>query len=183
MQERPATTVETLAALSGRGTAALLLALCCVPALAAGTNELCEEAAARALSLDVPVQELAIQIVDHGIANSVAAGKSTAAASDELDSYAPISMVPQAETILREIFDESIPEDHEAAKAAPIKSPNAAPLAELTAPVLREKSQYIIADPEVREGDRDAGESNTSVPGVTDEELLRYRRQMFRTDI
>lgn len=158
MQERPAPIV---AALSGTGAAAVLLAFWCAPVFAAGSDVLCEQAATASVSLDVPVEELSIAVVD-------------------LERAGPsILMAPRVETILREIFDETVPEDQEAADATPISSPHAASLAELTAPDLREKSR-TIDETEIREDERDV---STRVPGVSEDDLSRYRRHMFRTDI
>ena len=155
MQERPAPTDQTVAALRGIGAAAMLLAFWCAPAFA-----------------------------DLGAADSVNAVRTTAdAATTDLEFAAPsVLMVPRVETILREIFDESVPEDHEAAAATPISSPHAAPLAELTAPDLLDKSRSIV-DAEIREDERGVNGVNTRVPGVSEDDLARYRRQMFRTDI
>ena len=130
MQERPAPTITTVAAIGGTGGAAVPRALWCVPVFAAPS----------------------------------------------------VLTAPRVETILREIFDESVPEDHEAAAATPISSPHAASLAELTAPGLREKSRNID-DAEIREDKRAVSGVNTRVPGVSEDDLSRYRRQMFRTDI
>ena len=154
MQERPAPTDRTVAALRGTGVAAMLLAFWCAPAFA-----------------------------DLGAADSVNTVRTTSDAATDLEFAAPsVLMVPRVETILREIFDESVPEDHEAAAATPISSPHAAPLAELTAPDLLDKSRSID-DAEIRDDERGVNGVNTRVPGVSEDDLARYRRQMFRTDI
>ena len=175
MQERPAPTVTTVAALRGTGAAVVLLAFWCAPVFAAGSDVFCEKAAIASVSLDVQIEDLAIAVVDHGITDAVsAAGLEPAAPS--------VLMAPRVETILREIFDETVPADHEAADATPISSPHAASLAELTAPVLREQGKKID-DAEIREDKLGVSGVNTRVPGVSEDDLSRYRRQMFRTDI
>ena len=155
MQERPAKGYR--AAISGQSAAALLLALCCAPAMA-----------------------------DLGQTDSISAADAPPETIEDLHSRAPsVSMAPRVKTILREIFDESIPEGQEAADATPISSPNAAPLAELTAPGLREKSRNIDTPDAstILEAKKDATGVTTRVPGLSEDELSRYRRQMFRTDI
>ncbi len=142
----------------------MLLALWCSPAFAAGSDVLCENAAAANVSLNVPVAELSIAVVD-------------------LQSTAPsVIRAPRVETILREIFNEIAPEDHEDEDAIPSAAPHAAPLAELTAPDLREKSRNID-DAEIREDTGGVNGVSTRVPGLSEDDLSRYRRHMFRTDI
>lgn len=144
-------------ATSGKGAAALLLALCCAPALA-----------------------------DLGQTDAVSAADAPPETVEDLYSRAPsVSMAPRVETILREIFDERVPEGQEAADATAVSSPNAAPLAELTAPGLREKSRDIdtSAESKIRDADKDVTGVSTNVPGLSSDELSRYRREMFRTDI
>lgn len=179
MQERPAPIV---AALSGQGAAALLLVLWCAPpALAAGSKLLCEEAAASTISRDVVVEELGVENIDHGIAVSPTNGELQLSASNYFDAQGLyVSMAPQVETILREIFDESLPEDHEAATATPVPVPGAATLSELAAPVLREKSRHID-NPDIRNAESDVTGVISGVPA--DDELSRFRRHMLRTDI
>lgn len=155
MQERPAKRHQ--AAISGKSAAALLLALCCAPALA-----------------------------DLGQTDSVSAADAPPVTVEDLNSQAPsVSMAPRVKTILRDIFDESVPEGQAAADATAISSPHAASLAELTAPGLREKSRDIDTSDElkIREAEKDVTGVSTSVPGISEDDLSRYRRQMFRTDI
>ena len=155
MQERQAT--RYLAAISGHSAAALLLVLCCSPASA-----------------------------DLGPTDSVSAADAPPETIEDLHSRAPsVSTAPRVETILGEIFDENVPVGHEAADATAISSPNAASLAELTAPGLREKSRNIenLDNAESHNAESDVGAVSTSVPGLSEDDLSRYRRQMFRTDI
>ena len=158
MQERQATT-RYLAAISGQSAAALLLVLCCSPAFA-----------------------------DLGPTDSISAADAPPETEtiDDLHSRAPsVSTAPRVETILREIFGENVPVDHEAADATAISSPNAASLAELTAPGLREKSRNFdnVDKAESHDAESDLGAVSTSVPSLSEDDLSRYRRHMFRTDI
>jgi hypothetical protein len=155
VQERPA--IRYPSAIGGKSAAALLLALCCGPAFA-----------------------------DLGETDSISAADAPLETTEDLNSRAPsISMAPRVETILREIFDESVPEGQAAAEATAISSPNAAPLAELTAPGLREKSRDIDSSDElkIRAAEKDVTGISTSVPGLSEDDRSRYRREMFRTDI
>jgi hypothetical protein len=106
-----------------------------------------------------------------------------ALASSGFETNEPAVMAPQVEIILREIFDEAVPEEQEA---------EAAPLAVLAAPDLREISRDIDAaevddtdldEPENRKSESDLTRVKTSVSGISEDELARFRHQMFRTDI
>lgn len=133
-------------AIGGKGAAALLLALCCTPALASSG-----------------VEDLAIDVADPG-------------------SVAAVQLTPRIASILREIFDETVPEEQDVENATPVNPPSAAPLAELIAPDLREKSRSIDAA-DIRKSESDLTRVKTNVSGVSEDELSRFRRQMFRTDI
>jgi hypothetical protein len=173
----------TEAAIRGAGTAALLLVFCCAPAFSAGSDVLCTQSTSVRITLDIPVDELAVRFVDLGTATSVPGEDSLPGMLDDLASRAPsVSTTLRVERILREIFDESVPADHEATDATPSSAPNAAPLAELTAPDLREKSRDI-GESRIRDADDDVTGVTSSIPGLSEDELARYRRQMLRTDI
>ena len=180
MQERQR---PTRAATRGAGTAALLLVFCCAPAFGAGSDLLCDQPATVNITLDIPIDELVVSFVDLGAATAAPGDDALPGSLDDLASRAPsVSTTPRVERILREIFDESVPADHEATTATPSSLPNAAPLAELTAPVLREKSRDMN-DTKVDRTDNDVIGVNSRVPGLSEEELSRYRREMLRTDI
>lgn len=173
----------TLAATRGAATAAMLLVFCCAPAFSAGPDALCPEPTTVRITLEVPIDELVISFVDLGAATAAPDEDSLPGTLDDLASRAPsVSTTPRVERILREIFDESVPANHEATAATPSSSPNAAPLAELTAPVLREKSRDID-DSSMRDAESDVTGVTSSVPGLSEDELSRYRREMLRTDI
>lgn len=187
MQERPA---PTAAAMRGTGTAALLLVFCCAPAFAAivDADALCAQSISPHISFDIPVDELSLTMVDLGVSAAVTTAHQAADYDVEPALQPPsVATAPRVERILREIFDESLPADHEAADATPSSSPNAATLAELTAPGLREMSRDVDGidtdAARIREVEQDVTEIITRVPGVSEDELARYRRQMFRTDI
>jgi hypothetical protein len=171
----------------GKTAASLLLMLWCAPGFASsGHDALYEEVASGHICLDAPVQKLSIVVVDHGDASAVPSGDAMLNATDDLNVRTPsVFVAPRVETILREIFDESIPADQEASDATASSPPNAATLEELTAPGLREQSRHLedIDKSVIRDADGDSTRANTSVPGFSEDDLARYRRQMFRTDI
>ena len=151
--------------------AGLLLGLSCAPALASsGYSSLCEK--------------LTIETVD--LATSSTIDPAVRIETDSLEAAesrpAANPLTPKAETILRQIFDETPDADQETTEASAVTSPNAAPIVELAAPVRQEQTQSIessdLGTTEVQTDSIDA-----EIPGVSDDDLLRYRRQMYRTDI
>ncbi len=112
------------------------------------------------------VDDAAIDVVDPGTANSVLA----------------VEMNPRVASILREIFEETVPEGQALEHATPASLPSAAPLAKLIAPDLREKSRSDN-ETDIRKSESDLTRVNSNLSGVSEDELSRFRRQMFRTDI
>ena len=150
--------------------AAAALLLCSAPALAATGNQgLCKK-----LTLET------VDLAASGLDPSSRIDSDTLEAAGSGSAANPLT--PKAETILREIFDEAVAEDQETDEPAAITSPNAAPIAELTAPVIREQTRDIDAS-DAAEADAESESIDARVPGLSDEQLLRYRRQMYRTDI
>lgn len=156
------------ATIVGFSAASLLLGLCCAQAVAAPADILCEESDRQSASLEVPAEELSVSVVDHG--------------TDDLVDDSPLGpMIPRTDTILRQIFDETLPADQPESAATPASAATAAPLAELTQPVQGESVE------EREKADTTAVEEvdsmDTRLPGYAEDEANRYRRQMFRTDI
>ncbi len=104
-------------------------------------------------TLEIPVHKLNAEIVNHDL---------DARDGDRLDAAESLSpanhLTPRAAATLREAFSE-----------------RARPLAEAATPAGDDG-----VDDSARE---EPPEMNTRVPGVTDSELARYRRQMYRIDI
>lgn len=170
------------AALSGAGAAGLLLGLWCAPALAA-SGSFCEGVEGLTVNLEIPEGEFEIEVIDHAPVTTIETVDIYGSDDIGIDvTPHDVPLAPQVETILKQIFDETPPDGQEPSAATPVRSPDAAPLAELTAPVLREKNREIQDD---NEADRGVERRNddSDLEGVTDEDLLRYRRQMYRTDI
>ena len=84
-----------------------------------------------------------------------------------------IEMTPRVASILREIFDERISDDQAA---------DATPLAELLAPDLREQSRKL-EETGISKSENDLTQINTNLSGISEDQLARFREQMFRTDI
>jgi len=93
-----------------------------------------------------------------------------------------IEMTPRVSSILREIFDERVPDDQAVDDATAADTSNATPLAELLAPDLREQSRKLD-EAGIRKSESDLTQVNTSLSGISEEQLSRFRQQMFRTDI
>ena len=164
--------------LTGTRATALLLAFCCAPVLAA-TSLPCDEAADRPRSLEVRALDMAdpdltISVTDHGITTTIVVQP----AGDEIRKPQRIvdrSIAPRANTILRQIFDESYSAS-ELDELRPASAPEAKSIAELTMPDDR-------AEPAADGSDSELPSLDADLPGVSEDETLRYRRQMFRTDI
>ena len=131
------------------GTAAILLTLCCAPALAS-----------------TGVEDLSIDIDE----------------SAETSPATMIELTPRVASILREIFDERVPEEQSANSATAADASNATPLAELPAPDLREQSRKLD-EADIRKSESDLTRVNTNLSGISEDQLSRFRHQMFRTDI
>lgn len=152
------TTQETLAA----GTASLLLFAISVPALAASSNKLlCDEESDA--NLVIKVETLTTKVVDHDVTLS--------ALEDVVASHL---LAPRAEAAIRDAFEESELEDEH---PAPDLSTSvlSRPVAGADATAKPKNLETERSDP--------VSSMNTRLPGVSDEDLLRFRKQMYRRDI
>lgn len=134
----------------------ILLVSVTVPASAAPSiNPQCDDVADP--TLDIPIHELSADIV---------ASHEPDGAQDALQEppQGTLSrtrfLVPRAEAAAREAFREI-----------------ASPVADAVPPVTREVATPQSGDPE------ESPSINTRIPGVSADDLARYRRQMYRTDI
>ena len=93
-----------------------------------------------------------------------------------------IELTPRVASILREIFDERVPDDQLMDDATAGETLNATPLAELPAPDLLEHSRELD-EADIRKSDSDLTRVNTNLSGISEDQLSRFRHQMFRTDI
>lgn len=131
------------------GAAAMLLSLCCAPALAS-----------------TGVEDLSIEIDESAVSSPATM----------------IELTPRVATILREIFDERVPDEQAADDATAADTSIATPLAEILAPDLREQSRKLD-EAGMRKSEGDLTRVNTNLSGISEDQLSRFRQQMFRTDI
>ena len=154
--------------------ASLLLAVYCAPVLAASGVD-CDRASARLNSLDISDPDLTIAVADHGMASEPIDDAVYVVEGHERSLALAPEMAPRADTILRRIFDESYT-SAELDELQPASATDAKSIAELALPPSTGKASTDSNDADLPSLDAD-------LPGVSDDETLRYRRQMFRTDI
>lgn len=156
----------------GKAAALLLLAGWCAPGVAApGLDDtLCPQSAERSILLDIPATELSVETADHGTAGAASGSLPRTAASSA-----------EVAAILTRIFDESLPAEIEE-PAMPARS---APVADLNSTGRGQDNAEPGGSKDGDEGAADDAfpETATRFPGLSDSELRRYRRQMYRTDI
>lgn len=115
--------------------------------------------------------KLAIRVIDHGTAT--AAADDALAAEETVADPADGSTGPRVEIMLRRIFDE--------ARARQPNLPEPEIVEDLSAPLAIDKTESIEEPAAVLEAE--PADSPAERPDFSADELLRYRRQMFRTDI
>lgn len=158
--------------------AALLASGWCAQAAASSTDIICDQTSRHSVSLDIPVNELTVNTVDHGAANTISTDESLLDSRDQIDP----SVTPRVAAVLRQIFDESLAQ-------RPLKdrlnSPAIESLQDLveSLPVRDEPETAAPAAGDMAEADSSAPDVNARLPGVEDEQSIRYRREMYRTDI
>jgi hypothetical protein len=148
------------------------------PALAAtGADTRCDPAAESAGLPEAAVGSLTIEVVEHNASSQVTPGQLSVDGSvnDGGSGLEPDPRPPEVETLLRRIFDETqlgargLPEPEDSdARAAPLANEKAethdAPASEST-------------DAEIDPA------AAPRLPGVFGDDLVRFKRQMYRTDI
>jgi len=138
----------------------VLAGICTAPALAATSTQIdCPEEATRA-TLSVPAHSLTPELVSNSIPAAPTANDERIAEIDEMETASSNSLLaPRAAAAIRDVFKSS--------HTPPMAGTDANP------------------EPET-DGDEntlpDSG-MNTELPGVSDEDLLRYKKQMYRRDI
>lgn len=155
---------------------ALLLGFASWPALAAsGINPLCDDDE----TLPTPPDELTVDTVDH-----VPIIDDATMPLGIVDPSPPAlaSTTPRVDHILRQIFDET-PPDNAASDDSSARS-TAAPLVELRTPdLVEDTSDEFRSESMESQGDVPAPMVDPRFPGLSDADAERYRRQMYRTDI
>ena len=155
-------------------TPALVLSAWLYPALAAtGTDARSDQPTdADPISLSAD-REPPIQAVGRGAVETESASLADAAAETNAQNTAERPQGPRVEIMLRRIFDE--------AQARQPKLQQLQADDEFNAPLAVDKSE-TQDDPSVSL-EADPAEAAAQFPGFGDDELLRYRQQMYRTDI
>lgn len=112
---------------------------------------------------------LALQVINHG----TAAAADTISVEETKAGPADGSTGPRVEIMLRRIFDEARARQPNLPKPE-IMEDHSAPLAVDKTDGIEEPAAALEAEP---------ADSAAELPGLSADELLRYRQQMFRTDI
>ena len=141
---------------------------------------------------DQPTPKLTFAHVNHGTGKSGII-ESTVPTSEEMpgknhsDKTATgvIDLAPRIETIIRQVFENSPSAEKpstdliniEVSEIAPLASSNAMPSGpDMSEPTTRSESVTTSAE-------TDSADVQMQLPGVNDADLLKFRRQMYRTDI
>jgi hypothetical protein len=168
-RRKPSEAHNTLAA-----AAALLVVtgILSTPALAAKSSLLpCREASEA--TLHVHVNELTTEVVSH------TASKSVLGEDVSLEDVKVVSSInllaPRAEAAIKDAFEESIKLSSSSIKANLNQS-------SLTDPMAGAESQTETAPEDDVQDEADIG-MNTKLPGVSDDDLSRFKKQMYRRDI
>ena len=138
----------------------VMAGICTAPALAATSARIdCPEEATKA-TLDVPAHLLAADLVSRNVPAASIPDEKTTAEIDEIE-IAPSSslLAPQANAAIRNAFISS--------HTPPMAGTDAKPVS------ASEDDESTVPDSGM----------NTELPGVSDEDLLRYKKQMYRRDI
>ena len=144
------------------GAALLVMAgFFAAPALAATSAQIpCPDA-----TLDVPVHVLVTELVNQNIPAASIADNEAIATIEITSSYSLLA--PRAEAAIRNAFDSSNAELTGVVHTPPMAGTDA-------------KSEPASHDDERAETDP---VMNTRLPGISDDDFLRYKKQMYRRDI
>ena len=121
-------------------------------------------------SVDMPDDrspDLNIEIVDHGPARS-------SGTIEEDSSQVEATARPKVEVLLRRIFDEP--------QLRPVDASESEKVEEMAAPLAVDQVETVEEAAKKANSD-DAGKTSADLPGVSADDLLRFKRQMYRTDI
>ncbi len=176
----------TFAAYRGAHAAVLLaLGMACTPALASSGVTPCDEGAKAAQGLDVPARELSIRTVDLGPTSSVTADGQSLDQPVASRSWAPPSLTlpPRADSTAKNIFDEPQFSPQSQLDSPPAGEGKSAPVADAITPLPGgdKIGQQDRADSRMRSEGLNG--VSTRSPGVATDDLLRFKRRMYRTDI
>jgi hypothetical protein len=164
----------------------LVLVACCLPSLAVATDIRCQ----RSTSLEVPTERLTVEVVDL-VRDTTAEVDDTDLTQEFNHESAPstpdLSSRARSMAILREIFGEPVTDDDalDVELAVPPvvaedETPDPGALRRPAAGVPNHASPS--PDMSVEDG-RALPNTDARLPGASEQETLRYRSQMYRTDI
>lgn len=147
------------------------------PALAAtGADASCDQSAESPPLPEPTTDALSLEVVEHAVSDHDVPGRMSVDGSAEaggsgLDSS---SEPPRVETLLRRIFDET--------QIRTPGLPESEDVKERNAPMATDNPES--ADSASAEfGDAQDAAPGPRLPGISSDELLRFKRQMYRTDI
>jgi hypothetical protein len=167
----------------------MLLALACAQSYAATSEVICDRALRHDVSLEVPTTALTVDVVDHGTSDSILdenANRENAETFRDTSGFA----VPGSQRdaiILKRIFNEVEPTEERADDANVSENRirfRRTQRDDVTADLNNSdiESADDTSDP-AREAESSVPDINAHLPGVSLDETLRYRREMYRTDI
>ena len=170
---------------SARAAALLALAIACAPALASSSLALCDEESRKAQSLDVPAVELSIRTADLGSADAVTAGGQPLDQPIESRKWALplLTLTPRAESILQKMFEEPQFSPPSQLDPLPAETGKSGPVAEVITPQPGGDKIEQPDDVDARNESEELNGVSTRLPGVTTDDLVRFKRRMYRTDI
>jgi hypothetical protein len=154
-------------------SAVAVLALGACPAFAATDSDARCDQPAEPMSMSMAAdRKLAIGIMEHSSAG--AATDDTISLEDAVaDAAAKRPTGPRVDIMLRQIFDEAI--------ARQPSLPKPEEIGDLSGPLAVDKAEKAEERAAVLEAE--TADSSAELPGFSTDELLHYRKQMYRTDI
>jgi len=152
----------------------LVLGTSMSPALAAtSVDSRCDQSAESPAMPDVRTNHLILEVVDHGESQSSVPGHLSVDSANEAGGSSNPSSIdpPGVESLLRRLFDEP-----------QLRTPEVSTVQEADergAPLAVDKSDNVEKPASTVSGN----EASDEAPGVPSDELLRFKQQMYRTDI
>lgn len=142
----------------------------------AGTSSLCDTRTIDPPNLNIQAKELTIELIDLGVPASVDID-----ASIEADARA-LTAPPDVDAMLKRMFNLSDDVERDGVRSSPAVR---LPVVELSTPAVRTESPIPVSEEPDDGADTEVAPPavSTRIPGLTEDELRRYRSKMYRTDI
>ena len=134
---------------------------------ATGVETRCDQSVRSADMPDDRSSDLKIEVVDHGPTRS-------SGAIDRDPVEADGAARPQVEVLLRRIFDEP--------QLRAVDADQSEQVEDLAAPLAVDQVE-TIEEAAKKANSEEAGKTSADLPGVSADDLLRFKRRMYRTDI